>query len=377
MLRSILAVARKELRQARRDPRFIAPALIAPFMLLSIYVILIPTFGGGEAWACGLVVDDQTSYAAEMAEIITNMKSTTNHTWFTITEYDSITAKELFQSGSLIAYVLIPSGFGANISAGLNASVVIYINNINDDVVKNYVHRIEAAVLLYNQGARYPDFSQSDALVSLDETLTLKVTPGLSQYAASATIILSLIICAVAGQALATAAESESRAIYETLNSPISRLDLILGRTIAAIPRSLMSIIIVFPITAIGMSVYPTGNFLLLGLIVLFTILALAPIGEIIGMIARKRETALLISVLLTVFAFLAGGGLAPIGLMPQQFRIFSLLLPTTHTLALWTRIYFYNTFSGLVSGFIVLAITWTLGTAAAVFLANREVQKK
>jgi hypothetical protein len=61
MLREILAVAGKDLKQAKRDPRFIAPSLIVPFVLALVYTIMWAQVGGGESFVCGLVVEDQSS----------------------------------------------------------------------------------------------------------------------------------------------------------------------------------------------------------------------------------------------------------------------------------------------------------------------------
>ena len=377
MIQQLIAIIKKDLRLAKRDPRFIAPSMIVPFVLLSVFVTMWGSFGGGgESFVCGLVVEDQTTFGEEMAAVIENMKSTTNHTWFTITRYDATTADSLYQQGELISYILIPDGFGANLSVGLDASVVMFINNANDDIVKNYAHRIEAAVLLYNQEALSPDFDQSNARVALEERLTLPMTPGNTEYAAAAAIILSLITCSIAGQGLSTATEFENKAIDDTLNSPISRLVLVFGHTLAAIPRSMLVLLITYPIITIGLGVYPVGNPLVLIGIILLSAFALTPIGELIGVMAREKEQALLAAVLISVIGFLAGGGLAPVGLIPFQFRIFSLLIPVTYVMVLWTRVFFLDTMTGLLPSVLALVTIWFVFTIAVVLLTKREVER-
>ncbi|MFW9801806.1 MAG: ABC transporter permease [Candidatus Thorarchaeota archaeon] len=376
MLREIIAVARKDLKQAKRDPRFMAPSLIVPLILALVYTIMWAQVGGGESFVCGLVVEDQSSQADEMAEILENMVSTTNFTWFKITRYDSESASQLFQSGSLIAYILIPEGFGANVSSGVKSTIVIYIANLNDDIVKNYVHRIEAGVLLYNQLAVYPDFDQSDARVALEETLNLIETPSNIAYMYAVGIMLSMIVCSVASQAMATAADFETQAIYDTMNSPASRLSIVIGHTIAAIPRSLAVMIITIPVLLLATGTLPVGNVFVLSLILLLTLLALVPIGELIGIRTKQREQAILFSVLFAVFGFLAGGGLAPIGLMPVELRAIALLLPTTHSLGMWTRVFFLDTISGLLPGIATLLTVWIVLSIVAAQLMKREVER-
>ena len=376
MLRAIAAIVKKDLKQAKRDPKFLGPSLIIPFVFLLVYTIMWASVGGGESFACGLVVEDMSPEANDMAGILENMVSTTNHTWFSIERYNLETADELYRTGELIAYILIPDGFGANISTGQNTTVVMYINNVNDDVVKNYVHRLEAAVLLFNQGAVYPDFDQSTAPIALEESFSLTATPSNQKYMAAVAIILSLITCSLASQAMLTATEFETGALQDTLNSPTSRLALVLGRTIAAIPRSFSALLITLPVIIITMNVFPEGNLLILFGILLLTILALVPIGELIGMKIRNREQSLLAAVLITVSGFILGGGMAPIGLSPFWIRMIMLILPTTHSLALWSRVYFLDTLLGLTASALYLLGTWLVMSAVVIHLMKQEVER-
>ncbi len=376
MLRAIGAIVKKDLRLARRDPRFMGPSFIVPFVFMLVYAILIGSIGGGESFACGLVVEDQTQFGDEMASVIEDMKATTNHTWFNITRYDATEAAELLGNGQLVAYIIIPEGFGANISAGQKATVIMHINNINDDIVKNYVHRIEAAILLYNQGALSPDFNQSEARIALDETLNLEDTPSNTGYAASAAILLSVVVCTLAAQGLLTASEFETTAIYDAMISPNPRLTLVLGRTIAAIPRTLVVLMVTYPVISIAFGITPAGNPLVLFAILILTILGLVPLGEIIGIIARKREQALLAGVLLSVIFFFTSGGLAPVALMPGLFRYVTYLLPVTHGMTMWNRVFFFDTVSGLWFNSAFLIIFWIVGTIIAVRLTNKEVER-
>jgi len=188
-------------------------------------------------------------------------------------------------------------------------------------------------------------------------------------------IILSMIVCSVAGQGMATAADFETQAIYDTMNSPASRLAIVIGHTVAAIPRSLVILAITIPVLLLGTETLPAGNIAVLGLILLLTILALVPIGELIGIRTKQREQAILFSVLFAVVGFLAGGGLAPIGLMPTEMRAIVLLLPTTHSIAMWTRVFFQDTMLGLLPGAVSLLAVWILLSLLTAQLLKREVE--
>jgi ABC-2 type transport system permease protein len=375
MLREVVSVIRKELRLARRDPRFVGPSLIVPFVFLLVYSILWSSVGGGESFVCGLVVEDQSQAADDMAAIIEGMRSTTNYTWFDITRYSESEASALFANGNLIAYILIPEGFGTNLSLGVESRVVLFLNNLNDDVVKNYIHRVEAAVLLFNQKAYAPNFDQSDSRIALQETLNLDKTPSNIDYTASAAIILSVIVCTLAGQSMLTAGQFETKAIYDEINSPSNRAALIFGRTLAAIPRTLFVLLITYPIITIWFGVTPSGNPFVLFFILLLTIIGLVPLGEIFGILTKNKEQALLVGVILSVVCFFAGGGLAPVGLLPQLFRYFTYIFPSTHGMTMWNRVYFFDTTEGLLFNSIALVVFWFIGTLIAVLLTNKEVE--
>ncbi len=375
MLREIVAIIRKDLRQARRDPRHMMPSLIVPFILLLVYSILWFNVGGGESFDCGLVVLDDSPQAETMASILETMSSTTNHTWFAIHRYNLTEAEFLFSTGSLVAYILIPSGFGENVSHGKQATITLFCNNINDDVVKNYIHRIEAAVLLFNQGAYSPDFNQSGAPIAIAETRTLSTTPSNLAYMGASSLILSVMVCALAGQALLTATEFESRAIYDTLNSPSSRLAISIGHTVASIPRTLLVLLLATPMVLVLVGPLPFGNPLALLVILVVTTIALVPIGEILGIVTKNREQALLGSVLITITGFLIGGGLAPVSLLPFEIRIVAFTFPMTHALTLWNRVFFLDTLTGTLPSFVALFLFWIASTVIVTRLIRKEVE--
>ncbi|MFX1331570.1 MAG: hypothetical protein ACFE9W_08440, partial [Promethearchaeota archaeon] len=90
----------------------------------------------------------------------------------------------------------------------------------------------------------------------------------------------------------------------------------------------------------------------------------------------KQKEQAILFSVLFAVFGFLAGGGLAPIGLMPAELRVLAMLLPTTHSIGMWTRVFFLDTISGLLPGFVALLSVWIVLSMVAAQLMKREVER-
>jgi hypothetical protein len=123
------------------------------------------------------------------------------------------------------------------------------------------------------------------------------------------------------------------------------------------------------------MNIFPAGNVVVLFGILILTSLALAPIGELIGMRLRNKEHALLASVLFVVAGFILGGGMAPISLSPEIIQNLAGIVPMTHTLILWSRVFFNDTLLGLTTSTVALLVTWIVMSIIVYQLMKKEVE--
>jgi hypothetical protein len=67
---------------------------------------------------------------------------------------------------------------------------------------------------------------------------------------------------------------------------------------------------------------------------------------------------------------------MAPIGLSPASIRMIMLILPTTHSFALWPRVFFLDTMLGLTASALYLLGTWIVMSAVVIHLMKREVEQ-
>ncbi|MHA1771766.1 MAG: hypothetical protein ACTSXS_09305, partial [Candidatus Thorarchaeota archaeon] len=97
---------------------------------------------------------------------------------------------------------------------------------------------------------------------------------------------------------------------------------------------------------------------------------------EIIGNGVGNREQALLLSVIITILGYFAGGGLAPVSLLPQPYRSITLLSPMTYALDFWIRSFFIGSQGILLFPIFMLFFWWILLTAlGAVLLSRRSIK--
>ncbi len=132
--------------------------------------------------------------------------------------------------------------------------------------------------------------------------------------------------------ALTLAREHEHRTMEQLLATPVTRIELLLGKMIPYILAGLVNVIIIPVIAVIWFGVPFNGNFLeflLLSAIFLFAELSM---GMIIGVFMKSQSAALALSFLVVLFpGFFLTGIFFPIAALPEMARMESLFLPGTH----------------------------------------------
>lgn len=132
--------------------------------------------------------------------------------------------------------------------------------------------------------------------------------------------------------ALTLAHEREHGTLEQLLATPISRIELLVGKMIPYIFFGLLNVILI-PIVAIAWFRIPfNGNFLLYILLSTVFLFAILGLGTIVGVFMRSQAAALALSFLVIFFpGFFLTGIFFPIAAMPEVMRLEALALPGTH----------------------------------------------
>ncbi|MFL7894041.1 MAG: ABC transporter permease, partial [Anaerolineales bacterium] len=132
--------------------------------------------------------------------------------------------------------------------------------------------------------------------------------------------------------ALTLSHEREHGTLEQLLATPISRIELLLGKMIPYIFFGLLNVILI-PIIAIAWFRIPfNGNFLLYLLLSTIFLFAILGLGTIVGVFMRTQAAALALSFLVIFFpGFFLTGIFFPIVSMPEMMRLEALALPGTH----------------------------------------------
>ncbi len=132
--------------------------------------------------------------------------------------------------------------------------------------------------------------------------------------------------------ALTLAHEREHGTLEQLLATPISRIEILLGKMIPYIVVGLFNVVMIPILAMLWFRIPFNGNFVLFFFLSVIFLFAMVSMGIIIGVFMRTQAAALALSFLLIFFpAFFMTGIFFPIESMPEIVRLEALGLPGTH----------------------------------------------
>lgn len=325
-----LAVARKEMRQIVRDRRTLLILLFVPAFFLLVYGYAL-NFDIRHVLIA--VQDNDRSTASR--EVISAF---VNSGYFDLYAEapDNDTVSRIIDRNLVRAVLVIPTRFGADVSAGRPTSVQFIVNGDNANtattVVGYAIGLIGSLSAHFELQARLG--SPAGPLLSVEPRVfynselrsTLFLVPGLIAYIAMLTAVVST--------ALSIVREKEAGTMEQVRMSPIGPVPYILGKTAPYFVISLVSAMGIVAAAMIMFDMPMRGSWLvLLGVISLFLVGALG-LGLLISSIAETQQVAFQVA-LLTSFlpTLMLSGFIFPIASMPTFLQIVTRVVPARYFL--------------------------------------------
>jgi len=329
--RHLFAVIRKEIQHIFRDRGTFILVLITPtlVLLLMTYSLAVDI----EHVPIALLDYDQSSISKNFIQQITAGKDL--DLYASVSSIDEV--EELLTRGKIKAAVIIDPGFSADLLSlqGFNLQVIIdgtepetgsfAVDHIGQRS-EAFANKILASQL---QAAGIP----LESLQPIDLRIRAWYNPSLQPQVDLVPGLLSIVLGFPAfSVALTLAREHEHRTMEQLLATPITRIELLLGKMIPYILVGLLNVLLI-PLLAMAWFHVPFhGNFLeflVLSVIFLFAELSM---GMLIGVFMRSQSAALALSFLVVLFpGFFLTGIFFPIASLPEMARMESLFLPGTH----------------------------------------------
>ena len=364
----LLAMARKEAVQLRRDAKSMMLAFLLPVVLLILFGYAITWDVNDIATA---VIDDDNS--ARSRELIDAFRASG---YFTIRERpaNASAIPALLERNRAEIVLIFPPDFAADLDAGRPARLQAIIDGSDANAATITIGYARAIVETYSARVRLGGMAMTPPLVVqsrvwYNEDLKSRnmIVPGL--------ISVIMMIIAAMLTSLTIAREWERGTMEQLAATPVGRAEVILGKLLPYLAIGLIDLALATLLGVLLFGVPLRGSLVLLVVLSFFFLVGSSGLGMFISAVARSQLLAVQMSMMATFLpAYLLSGFMFAIDVMPKPLQILSYAVPARYYLVVTRGIFLKGV------GIDVLYIQGLLMVAFAVlglFLAMRVFKKE
>jgi ABC-2 type transport system permease protein len=363
-LRRMLAMARKEAIQLRRDPRSLALAFLLPVLMLFLFGYAITL----DVKEIRLAVVDR-SVSVESRRLV---DAFVRSGYFTVTERpDGLAeAEKEVRRNRVTAILHIGPEFAADLAAGRPAPVQLLLDGSDANtasIALNYAGAIVAGQAA-SGGAR--PVLEVRSRVWYNESLESRTTivPGLIA------VIMSIIAAMLTS--LTIAREWERGTMEQLAATPVSRVEVILGKLLPYLVIGLIDVAITCVAAVFLFAVPLRGSLVLLFFTSTLFLLGALGFGIFLSALLRSQLLASQASLMSTYLpALLLSGFIFAIANMPHALQVVSLIVPARYFVAITRGVFLKGVGLGVlwpdVAGLIVYS---AIGIGLAIRVFRKEI---
>lgn len=325
----VLTVTRKEFIHIKRDKASIIMALIAPVMMLLVFGFAVST----DVNNIGIAVSDQSN-SIESRNFI---KSFENSYYFKVDKIVSSPdyAEEMIDRGEVKASLLIPPDFAKGVRRGEGSTVQILIDGSDPTIARTAVAN---AVMISNNynvklGATRIKNNTSKGLVDARPLVLYNPTLESSKFNVPGVVGLILQNITIILTAFAMVRERERGTIEQLIMTPVTSLELVVGKLIPYVVIGLYDFAIVLVLSYILFGVVIKGSIILLSILGLIFLVGALAMGMLISTFAKTQLQAMQAAILFLLPSVLLSGFMFPREAMPKVVYAISTVMPITYFL--------------------------------------------
>lgn len=329
MLSRTLVIARKELLQLRRDRLTLAMMVALPLVQLLLFGYAINT---DVRHIPTLVYDADQSAASR--DLVRSLEATGFYDLVGAAR-DHEDIARAFAAGKARAALVVPARYAADLTRGRPTTLQLVVDGSDPQVVASATNT--AASLVAARGAelalrRAPAGSAAE-LVRLEPNVWYNPELRTAVYVVPGLVGVILTMTMVMLTAMAIARERERGTLEQLIVSPISSLELMLGKIVPYVTIGYVQMTLVLLLGKLVFDVPIVGSLpLLYGLALLFISANLA-VGLFFSTLARTQQQAMQMSFFFLLPNMLLSGFMFPFEGMPEPARWLGQALPLTHFL--------------------------------------------
>jgi ABC-type transport system involved in multi-copper enzyme maturation permease subunit len=244
----------------------------------------------------------------------------------------------LLQDFTYLGLIYIPSGFQANVTSVIpdqKGMVYLIVQNINNDYVKNYMQRLDEAVLTFNEEVHVSVGSVDLFAVNLEKTYVIDQSVNNAKGITLGIIAMYGIICGMVFGALNIAKEYEDSTIIEISNSPVRRTAYMASKQLISVVLGGIVILILSILLFLIFHIEFRGDLSIVIISFILTTWIHSGIGCLIGLKFKRTMPVILVCIIASMLLWFFTGGFAPLSILGENVELFSRFIPATY----WTEI--------------------------------------
>lgn len=357
-LRRLISLMKKELIQLLRDKRSLGIILVSPVIMLFLFGYAV-TMDVNNVYTA-ILDQDKTQASRTLVDHIFSSGYFT-HSMDIDTPQQ---ANNVLDAGKVQMVLVIPRGFADDLSQGRTAQLQTLVDatdSVTASVVSGYVSQVirdyEAGIIVN----RLEHFAGASRLPTLDARLRAWYNPDLKSvnFMVPGVMCDLLLLVTIILTAFAIVREKEQGTLEQLVVTPITPLELILGKTLPFFLVAYIDLSLVLIVGIFWFHVAVAGSLVFLFLVSSLFILCGLGLGLFISTVSHTQQEAMLSTFFIFLPSIILGGFIFPIENMPPVIQWFTYLLPLRYYLEIVRGIFLKG--NGI-------AILWPQILALAIF---------
>ncbi len=413
MIKDIFEIAKKDLLEFSRDKIRLLTFFIMPLFMMLMVGFIFPNQNILKNIPIGLVNKDNKDIGNTFEKIVSEFSLKENQQKaFTIKKYNSLEElKRGIKKQEINGGIFIPENFSRKIKNNQVVEILIIedqanpqigtmtaqvltkivdifnnkistekINKINENLVKIEKTNISFPQMPYQKKPFSIEKISPQAVLNPIKAKIEGLFPGETnyfQFVAPGIIAMVVMTAVLTGLAASVAREKEQGTLDGVLIAPISRLSIIIGKTLAQSIRGLIQGFIILLLAIFLFKVTIQGNILLVFLILLLGIFSFVGLGILVSAIAAEQETATQLLFMLQFPMLFLAGVFFPIQQMPKVMQYVSKLIPLTYAINALRKVMVLGGGINVVFHELLILVFWGILTLSIAVPAFKKVITK
>ena len=333
-------VAWKDLMELFRNKLGLIMLVLMPIFMMTMVGFIYPSDTSISHVSVALVNEDKGDGSAMLIMALEKMNNSTE--MMTMTNASSLNeVRDMIQRGEVEGGIVIASDFTSSLMNGKQGIITIVTDQSNPQTsmllqtaLNKVFEQIGTLVAEQNVQGLGVNEGNSLAVVKPYSVQTEGAVPGHFSYfdfIAPGIMAMTVMMSVMTGLPAAISHEKEVGTLDGMMAAPISRLAIILGKTLAQTARGLLQGILILALAVALFGVTIHGSILLVFALLLLGVFSFVGLGVVITSFAKDQETAMMIMMTLMFPMMFLSGVFFPIQQMPWYMQDISKFLPLTY----------------------------------------------